>query len=232
MMQGRRIAVITPTFETPVHWLNQCIKSVQGQSIGPVDHILINDGDPRFTPPARFDGYLVDLAHHYGDFGDTPRWFGVQKALERGAQIIAFLDADNWYERNHLENCIMVAEARQAQVVASQRMLVTLDGKPIIKCDMCGTRDFADTSSMVFFASAFEALRAWIDMEDWQHPIDDRIVWHRVKQMGYRIALTSKVTLNYRCTHRLFYESFDLPIPKGVKTALDVEVALERWECP
>lgn len=103
MTRGRKIAVITPTFETPPLWLDHCIRSVQGQSIGPVDHVLINDGDPNFSRPAGFQGCLVHLEQHYGDYGDTPRWFGIQKAIERGAHVIAFLDADNWYEGIHLE---------------------------------------------------------------------------------------------------------------------------------
>jgi hypothetical protein len=84
---------------------------------------------------------------------------------------------------------------------------------------------------MVFFAPSFEALRTWGNMEGWQHPIGDRVVWHRVKQMGFRYALSNEVTLNYRCTHRLFYENSGLPIPMGVKTAMDVEAALDCWEC-
>lgn len=230
MMKGK-IAVITPTYQTPENWLRQCIESVQRQTIGPVEHIIISDGNPDFALPAGFSGTVIQLAEHFGDYGDTPRWIGVQKAIQNGAEVIAFLDADNWYEDNHLESCIAAAGSEKATVVASKRMLVTLAGDPIDTCYMCGTEGFADTSSMVFFAPAFEALRAWGDMEDWQHPIDDRIVWQRVKNLGCPIALTNEVTLNYRCTHRLFYESFDLPIPDGVKAAMDVEAALERWEC-
>lgn len=229
-MRGK-IAVVTPTYQTPRTWLQQCVVSVQRQTVGPVEHIIINDGDPKFIAPAEFKGSIIQLDQHYGDYGDTPRWMGVQKAIREGADVIAFLDADNWYEDYHLDRCIEVALSQKATVVASKRMLVTLTGEPIDTCFMCGTKEFADTSSMVFFAPAFEALRAWIEMEDWQHPIDDRIVWHRVKQLRLRYALTNEVTLNYRCTHRLFYESFGLPIPEGVKIALDVEAALERWEC-
>lgn len=228
-MRGK-IAVVTPIYQTPRNWLQQCMVSVQRQTVEPVEHILINDGEPSFVRPQNFEGTVLQLDQHYGDYGDTPRWIGVTKAIREGADVIAFLDADNWYEDNHLERCIEVAMFQKAAVVASQRMLVTLDGEPIDTCFMCGTKEFADTSSMVFFTPAFEALQAWIDMEDWQHPIDDRIVWHRVKHLGFSYALTNEVTLNYRCTHRLFYESFGLPIPAGVKTALDVEVALKRWE--
>ena len=226
-----KIAVVTPTYQTPLAWLQQCVDSVQRQTFRPVEHIIINDGDPSFTLPQDFVGTVLQLDQHYGDYGDTPRWVGVQKAIREGVDVIAFLDADNWYEDNHLERCIEVALSQKAAVVASKRMLVTLTGEPIDTCYMCGTESFADTSSMLFLSPAFEALRAWGDMEDWQHPIDDRIVWQRVKHLGFPFALTNEVTLNYRCTHQLFYESFDMPIPDGVKTAMDVEAALERWEC-
>jgi glycosyltransferase involved in cell wall biosynthesis len=228
-MRGK-ITVVTPSYQTSRNWLQQCVDSVQRQTIGPVEHIIIDDSDPSFTPPFDFEGTALQLDQHYGDYGDTPRWFGVQDAIKKGADIIAFLDADNWYEDNHLERCIDVGKSQEAVVVASQRMLVTLTGDPIDKCQMCGTVAFADTSSMVFFAPSFEALRTWGNMAGWQHPIGDSVVWHRVKQMGFRYALSNEVTLNYRGTHRLFYENSGLPIPMGVKTAMDVEAALDCWE--
>lgn len=230
-MKIQRIAVITPTYQTPTPWLEQCVRSVQAQSVGPVMHVLINDGDPDFCLPNCFAGQFIQTDRHYGDFGDTPRWIGVQWAIKWGADAIAFLDADNWFERHHLRTCIEACRDQRAEVATSQRMLVALNGAPIAKCHMCGTLDFADTSSMLFRSSAFEALRAWGNMEDWQHAIDDRLVWQRVRDLGFRIGQTNTVTFNYRCTHRMFYETYGWPVPDGVKTEMYVEEALARWQC-
>lgn len=224
------VFVITPTYKTPPDWLKQCVRSVEEQSIGDVQHILINDACPSFAPPHSFKGDLINLPRHYGDNGDTPRWIGVQHAIQRGADVIAFLDADNWFERSHLEICITAAEREAAVVSASKRWFVTLEGSRIAECDFCGTDGFADTSAMVFFAPAFEALKAWGELEEWQHPIGDRLLWDRVKRLQLPYALTETPTLSYRCTHRMFYERFGLPVPSGVKTKMDIETALERWE--
>lgn len=229
-MRFQRIAVITPTYKTPKNWLDQCIESVKAQSVGSVTHVLINDGDPNFHPPNCFTGKFIQAERHYGDFGDTPRWIGVKWAINWGADAIAFLDADNWFEHHHLQTCVQACRAQKAEVVTSQRMLVALNGAPIAKCRQCGTRDFADTSSMFFRASAFEALETWGKMEDWQHAIGDRVVWQRVHNLGFYIGQTAEVTFNYRCTNRMFYDSYGLPAPNGVSADMHVEEALARWE--
>lgn len=229
-MKIQRIAVITPTYKTPTPWLEQCIRSVHAQTIGSIMHVLINDGDPDFCLPNCFTGKFIQADRHYGDFGDTPRWIGVQWAIKWGADAIAFLDADNWFEPYHLQTCVRACWEQRAGVVTSQRMLVALNGAPIAKCRQCGTRDFADTSSLFFRASAFEALAAWGEMEDWQHVIGDRILWQSVHDMGFRIGHTDTVTFNYRCTNRMFYDSYGLPAPNGVSADMHVEEALARWE--
>lgn len=83
---------------------------------------------------------------------------------------------------------------------------------------------------MVYFPASFPHLFIWGQIEDWQHAIDDRVVWIHLRQNAGGPALTGKPTLNYRCTHAIHYEQFGLPVPDGVKTDDRVEQAIERWE--
>jgi glycosyltransferase involved in cell wall biosynthesis len=229
MFDPRRVFVITPTYKTPEAWLKRCIESVKAQTIGKVMHIIINDGDPDFRHPDYFPGDVLQQPRH-NNYGDTPRWVGVECATQRDATVIAFLDADNWYEPDHLETALATAIDQMASVVATKRSLFTLDEQKIAECPDCGTQRFTDTSAMVFTHLSFSVLQHWRNMQSWQHAIADRIIWHKAIQSTPAVAYTRRATLNYRCTHKIFYDRYGLPVPDGVKTSMQVENSLAIWE--
>src|SRR6476469_5162028 len=95
-----KICVVTPYFEANPAWLRQAHDSVRNQTI-PARHILVCDGSSPVRIPG-FDGTHIALGRNYRDYGNTPRLIGCYQAISEGADAIAFLDADNWYQPDHL----------------------------------------------------------------------------------------------------------------------------------
>lgn len=223
-----RIWVITPVFKPKKEWRDQCLQSVKAQTAGPVRHLLVVDGTQYETPR---DVEVIQLAKNHSDFGDTPRHDGVKRAIVEGADVIALLDDDNWFEPDHLESAIAAHQKTGASFVATRRNMIHVgDGTNMGVCNHSGLGQFADTSTMVYFPASFAHLSIWGQIEDWQHAIDDRVVWTHLLQHSGKPALTGKPTLNYRCTHAIHYEQFGVSVPDGVKSDDRVEKAVERWE--
>lgn len=223
-----RIWVITPVYKPKKDWLDQCIQGVKAQAVGEVRHLLVVDGTQYETPP---DVEVIQLDKNHNDFGDTPRHEGIRRAIAESADAIALLDDDNWYEPDHLETAVAAHHKTGAAFVATRRNMIHVsDGTNMGVCNHSGLGQFADTSTMVYFPASFPHLSIWGQIEDWQHAIDDRVVWTHLLQHAGKPALTGKPTLNYRCTHAIHYEQFGLSVPDGVKSDDRVEKAVERWE--
>ncbi len=127
-----KVAVVTPYFQIEHEKLKRCVDSVAKQSVK-CDHILVADGEPQPIP----DGY--DLTHiviptNIGNCGATPRSFGAQYAFSKGYDAVAFLDADNWYDSDHIELASQAIIKYQADVVFARRHIVFPDGE-ILRVD-------------------------------------------------------------------------------------------------
>lgn len=224
------IHVVTPVFESNVEWLSRCIKSVENQTCGTITHTLVVDGDPAFVVPSDFTGKVIHLPQNYADYGDTPRSNGIQAAIVAGASAIVPLDDDNWFEPDHIDRAIQVHQATGAALVASERTMVDLNGDVMGICSVSGTREFSDTSSVVYFPPVFPHLTIWANLKPWMHAIGDRVVWTSLIAGGFEPGLTKSATLNYRCTHAIHYMQFGKAVPAEVKHSDAVERAVERWE--
>ena len=221
-----RIWVITPVYWPKKEWLDQCLQSVKSQTVGAVRHLLVVDGTG-YEPPAGVE--VIQLEKNHNDFGDTPRHVGIQHARSEGADVIALLDDDNWYEPDHLETAIAVQQQTGAAFIGTRRSMIHLEtGATLGVCGECGTGRFADTSAMVYFPASFPHLSKWGEVEE--HALDDRIVWTYLRKHAGEPALTGKPTLNYRCTHAFHYQQFGIPTPPDTKTDTRVDEALARMK--
>ena len=154
-----KICVVTPYFRTETAWLQQAHDSVREQTV-PAHHILICDG----SEPAQiqsFQGSHIVLQRNYKDYGNTPRLIGCYHAIARGADAIAFLDADNWFDRGHLEGLERFARDNRLDACSSGRMLHRLDGSWMAKCSQVNARPLIDTSCLLVMKPAFQHLLAW-----------------------------------------------------------------------
>jgi len=100
-----RVAVITPTYQTPRAWLDQCMRSVAEQSYR-CTHFLISDGDDAVAPPTSAEVRFLRLPGPHNDSGNAARAAGSVVAICEGFDALAYLDADNWYAGDHIQRLV------------------------------------------------------------------------------------------------------------------------------
>ncbi len=168
-----RLAVITPYHREDAAVLRRCHRSVRAQTV-PCTHFLVADGAG--AVPEGFEGRHICLGQGHGDNGNTPRTVGALCAMNEGFEAIAFLDADNWYQPDHLQTVLETRERTDAEVVFSYREVVFPDGTVLLEPDgEDRERSHVDTSCIVVFAPAFHCLALWAQMPAELGPLCDRV---------------------------------------------------------
>lgn len=104
-----KVAVVTPTIGAPV--LSDCIKSVQNQTYNDITHYVFFDGKEHFDKiRSIFSGLsqsqkqikTIILEENVGKGWYGHRVYAACSFLVN-ADIICYLDEDNWFESNHIE---------------------------------------------------------------------------------------------------------------------------------
>lgn len=110
-----KVAVVTPTIGTK--FLSKCIDSIQNQTYDDLTHYIFLDGEENFTE--------IMLHAMDKDKKKKIKSIGIQENVGKGwyghrvyaacsflvnADIICYLDEDNWFEPNHVENLVKVIE--------------------------------------------------------------------------------------------------------------------------
>ncbi len=223
-----RVAVVTPFCNEAAEWLAQAQRSVAAQTY-PCDHILVGDAAASAPPlPAT----VVNLPTRVGDFGDTPRAVGSFYAAGLGYDAIAYLDADNWYHPDHIATLVALHLQTHAPVVTSRRAFVRLDGSYMAECAESDGENFCDANCLFITRPAFAVLSTWALMDRIFHAIDDRVMWHAIKQQNYARAHTARATVAYRARLANFYIDMGEAPPAGIKTGQveSIMEALTAWE--
>ena len=223
-----RVAVITPYYREPLAVLEQCHRSVKGQS-EPCLHVLVADGHPR-PKVKHWDAEHVRLPRSHGDIGSTPRLIGSYHAIGLGVEAVAFLDADNWYGPDHIARLLEAMDAQQADFVSSSRTLCRLDGSVMGPCPLTDPNRFIDTNAMLFGRGAFPLLHHWVLMPDYGHLIGDRVMLHHLKSAGVKHHHVAAESVFYRCAKEGLYRQMGEPVPEGVQPRPDYEASFDRWE--
>ncbi len=120
---------------------------VRGQTI-PAHHVLVCDG----SAPAQIDAFAgthIVLRRNYRDYGNIPRLIGCYSAVAGGADAMAFLDGDNWYQPDHLESLLRFARDNRLDACSSARMLYRPDGSLMTKCTTVNGRPYVDQGNRV-----------------------------------------------------------------------------------
>ena len=110
-----KVAVITPYFNTPLEWLHKCHKSVKAQTY-PCTHFIVADGKP-YDAIDSWDAQHIKLPVNISDYGDTPRGVGSVAAIGQRFDAIAYLDADNWYDPEHIDTLMELHKKTGSAVV-------------------------------------------------------------------------------------------------------------------
>lgn len=198
-----RICVVTPYFQTPLAWVIQAHDSVKAQTI-PAWHILVCDG----SEPAQivgFHGTHILLGRNYQDYGNTPRLIGCYNAVTQGADAIAFLDGDNWFQPDHLEHLRDYALANNLDACSSGRMLNRQDGSVLGKCPVVNGRPYIDTSCLLVMKRAFPHLIAWALQTQDNAALMDQAVWKHLLDGGARLGFLDRPSVCYRTRHASHY---------------------------
>jgi len=215
-----KICVVTPYFETETAWIRQGHASVRGQTI-PAHHILVCDG----SAPAQieaFQGTHILLQRNYKDYGNTPRLIGCYQAMSRDADAIAFLDGDNWFQPDHLENLEKFAHDNDLDACSSARTLHRADGSFMIKCPTVNGRPFIDTSCLLVMKPAFQHMIAWVLLSQDVSAVTDQHVWTHMQSMGARLGFLDKATVSYRTRHASHYRLIGEQPPENAIDRLDL----------
>lgn len=214
-----RVFVITPYFNTPPAWLDQCHRSVRAQTM-PATHVMVCDGAPA-TPLPDFQGVHLILRRNYADYGNTPRLIGSYRALASGAEAIAFLDGDNWYHPDHIEGLVRHAESQGLDAVSSARMLHRLDGSPMIRCPHVDGRKYIDTNCLLVLKPAFPHLVGWVMNGQDQAAVTDQTLWRYLQAQRMRTGFLDRASIAYRSRHRVHYQLAGESPPDGAVERTD-----------
>ena len=144
-------------------------------------HILVNDGGepPRVDDSGSLQVVHLPRAHH--DVGNAGRAIGSVTAICQGFDALAYLDADNWYEPNHLETLAALYRASGADVCSSARNLYHPEGTLLGRCPEVDGERFVDTNCLFLTSAAFAVVAAWYLVPRGHVLAADREVWRTIK---------------------------------------------------
>ncbi|MEG3967127.1 glycosyltransferase family A protein [Microcoleus sp. T2B6] len=139
--------IITPTIGT-AH-LSSCLESVQKQNYKNLSHLIVIDGedyqDIVFNIVKDFKSshipiHLITLPKNTGKYGFNGHriYAGFSYLVE--AEIIFFLDEDNWFDTTHVTLCIETINKFEVQWVFALRRICQEDGTWVLddNCDSLG----------------------------------------------------------------------------------------------
>lgn len=213
-----RYAVVTPYYREPRETLERCIASVTGQTVQ-ADHFVIADGFPQDWLD-RAVARHVRLPRAHDDYGNAARGFGALLAVAAGYEGIGFLDADNWYDPEHVERCTATGGAlpQPADAVIAAMRLVRPDGTLL---PAAVEANHIDTSCYWFCEGAYPLLHYWMTMPREVAGIGDRVFAKMIRERRLFLRQLAKPTVNYCCMWESLYRSVGEEPPPGAKPNID-----------
>jgi len=223
-----KICVITPYYKEGRELLVRCLDSVRRQTVQ-VDHLLVSDGFPQdWLDDAGVRHIRLDRAH--GDYGNVGRGVGAMMAIAEKYRAIAFLDADNWCEPDHIE-CCLAAAARQpaAPYVVARRDFVKPDGTALRlpNSEDFPNGDHVDTNCYLLLPPTFPLLHHWCTSPREFAAVGDRLFRQVLKtRLGPPALVAHKTTINYLCLFEGLYRAAGEEPPPGAKPGVDWRPAI------
>lgn len=119
-----KVSVIIPAYNTPSAFFKQCIESLQGQTLGDIEIIVIDDGS---SPESNgSEAPCIQLVKAYASQDTRIKFLqqnhkGVSEARNLGIQnstgeYIVFLDSDDWFDLDTLESLYDYATAQNSDI--------------------------------------------------------------------------------------------------------------------
>jgi hypothetical protein len=198
-----KLAVVTPYWQESPETLARCLATVRQQTLA-ASHYLVADGHPQSLPESTSLVHIV-LPENIGNSGATPRGIGAQLAFNDGYDVVAFIDADNWLEPDHLEKAVTLLEREHLDVVFARRNIVFPDGEKLTVEDPQDA-DHVDTNCYVISKRAAFLAMVW---GMWPRAFgagEDRLMYLVAQYYGLRTAWLDARTVWYETNWRIHYQ--------------------------
>jgi len=218
-----KIAIITPYFKESLDILKQCHNSVLAQEIS-ADHYLIADGFPRSEINLWKVKHII-LEKNHDDNGNTPRGIRSKTARELNYDFISYLDADNWFHKDHLESLINLYNNTKANICCSKRTFHHMNGEDLNISEVPEDKfEHVDTSCFLIHNLAFEVTKIWEKMPKILSPICDRIFYKSIViHKKYSIAFSNLRTVAFRSQYLSHYKTAKQQPPENLKGSIGRE---------
>jgi glycosyltransferase involved in cell wall biosynthesis len=208
-LQGASVSVLIPAYKA-ARYITRTLESVAAQSVPPDEVIIFEDGladdlaerVEAFSRNCAFPVRLIGSANNIGVSAARNRL--IQKA--RGT-VLAFLDADDIWERDHLESAC-AGFAAGADVCFSGVTFIDNADRPLPGASEPSADDLADMAPSVFrynfvqCTSTLSLRRLWIDrVGDFDVRLshgEDLDLWLRLLGAGARFHYTGRFSCRYR----------------------------------
>ena len=207
-----KVAVITPYHTEPLAMLKRAHDSVATQTHS-CTHYMVADGHAR-SEIDTWDVRHIPLPTEHTNNGNTPRAIGSMDAIGDNFDAIAYLDADNWFDPDHIVNLIKLHEETNADLVSSGRVIHAIDGTILLPNGETGDGErHADTSAFMVFASGFSVLPMWALMPDELGPNCDRVFYQAALRIGLKHVHHPKPTMHFTSRYGVHYRAAGLEVP-------------------
>lgn len=210
-----RVAIVTPYYKEADDVLSQCHNSVLQQTTS-CEHIFVADGFPNPLVD-RWDARHITLPQAHADGGNIPRVLGSISAFSLGFDAVAFLDADNWFEPDHVKRMVALHAATGADVCTASRSMHRLDGSFMFDDDKNDGRSHVDTSCYFLTRGALPVLARWGLIPRGLANIVDTIYWESILGAKLSHAHETTQTVCYRTPYEADYNRLGEPLPAGGK---------------
>jgi hypothetical protein len=213
-----RYCVVTPYFKEEKAMLKRCMDSVRRQIAG-VEHMLVADGFPQDWISAEPVRHLI-LDRPHADYGDVARGVGALTAVAEKCDAIAFLDADNWYDDDHVACCLTAAQQTPGSAyVAAQRKFVRHDGSvmaPVRPAEVPHA-EHIDTNCYFFLPKSYHFLHYWCTIPQELSSSGDHLFYLLLQLHSMTQAVVPKPTVNYLCNFEHIYRHIGEEPPPGAR---------------
>jgi glycosyltransferase involved in cell wall biosynthesis len=222
-----KIAVISAYYKEERELLKRCLKSVHKQSIK-CDHFLVSDGYPQ--PWLKKSGVRhIELGKSHGDYGNTPRGIGAQIAISEGYEAICFLDADNWFDSDHIEHCLESAFSKYPNILDCDYVIAKrrLCRPNLTIMNIREEPGHVDTNCFFFLPGSYYLIPFWNIMPKEFSNIGDRIFYQKIIGANLNYSENTKTTVNYLNLWSSTYEAIGEVPPAAAKPNVNGNLGFE-----
>ena len=221
----KKIAVITPYNNENFELIKKANVSIFDQ-VGDnftCEHIIIVDGFDEKNNLSNLKCHKIELKINHNDNGNTPRSIGTNYAITRNFDYIMYLDADNWFQNNHVNSLLNLIK-NETSIACSYRSFYTMDENKMsyLEDDDCLNKKFVDTSCYLIPKNFFQVINIWHlipkDTSQWC----DRIFFFNILKNKCPIKFSEMHTVAFRTLYDVHYLHSKLDLPKDVKKSDEI----------